>query len=274
MAGDLKMITSHVAKCPCGSCGGHIEFPAEHAGTTVKCPHCGNETLLFIPQPSAPNRRLRACRSCGKEVSVDAEVCPHCGAAFVSRKRHGVFYYVFWSLVSLLFLAVAIPAALVIFGVGLYNFTTARQDAQGRASGTTAAPAAGTLRAEDETLEYRKHSIQLYDFVARYHDSVLDGRVPGVSFKLRNLGARTLDEVEVTVYFKDSRGITIAEEKYFPVLVSDFGLESNKPLKPNYIWQLESGKFYTAKSVPSEWQEGSATAEVTEIRFAKTGTGE
>ena len=101
-------------------------------------------------------------------------------------------------------------------------------------------------------------------------DAVLDGRVPGVRFKLRNKGDKTLDKVKVVVLFKDAFGAVIAEQDYHPVLVSEYSFSGdNKPLKPGYIWQMEQGKFYKAKSVPSEWKEGSAEAKITEIRFAK-----
>ncbi|MEK7706472.1 MAG: hypothetical protein AAB380_00545 [Verrucomicrobiota bacterium] len=35
----------------CGVCGGQIEFPAEAAGTTAECPHCGKPTELFLAVP-------------------------------------------------------------------------------------------------------------------------------------------------------------------------------------------------------------------------------
>lgn len=35
--------------CSCGTCSGHIEFEAERAGETVQCPHCGIDTLLYVP---------------------------------------------------------------------------------------------------------------------------------------------------------------------------------------------------------------------------------
>ena len=35
--------------CRCRHCDGGIEFDASQAGETVACPHCGLETLLFIP---------------------------------------------------------------------------------------------------------------------------------------------------------------------------------------------------------------------------------
>lgn len=117
---------------------------------------------------------------------------------------------------------------------------------------------------------YIAEHLELYDVSAKYMDSLLDGRVAGVLFKLRNKGERSLAKVEVTVYFKDQNGSVIAEEEYIPVLVSEFSFSGdNKPLKPGYVWQMEKGKFYAAKSVPSEWKEGSVAASITEIRFTE-----
>lgn len=75
--------------------------------------------------------------------------------------------------------------------------------------------------------------------------------------------------VKVTVHFKDASGAVIHEEDYSPVLVSDFSFGDNKPLKAGYVWQMESGKFYAAKSVPSEWREGSVEARISDVRFSK-----
>ncbi len=110
--------------------------------------------------------------------------------------------------------------------------------------------------------------VELYNLTARYYQTFRDDRVPGVEFKLRNNGDRTLKCVEVTVYFKDSEGKIITEEIYNPVLVSRYSIgRDNRPLRPNYIWQLERGKFYQAKSVPSEWQDGAVSAQITDIEF-------
>src|ERR1035437_8461607 len=63
-----------IAKCPCDHCGKNIEFATEEflSGSSVACPHCGNETFLSVspkpktsasslpklptPKPSAPAR--------------------------------------------------------------------------------------------------------------------------------------------------------------------------------------------------------------------------
>jgi tetratricopeptide (TPR) repeat protein len=112
-------------------------------------------------------------------------------------------------------------------------------------------------------------NIELYDFDARYFEAILDGQTPGVTFKLRNNGNRALSEVKVTVFFRDRNNKVIYEDNYYPVNSSSWSSDSNKPLKPGYIWQMERGKFYTAKSVPDEWQEGNAVARIVDIEFEK-----
>ncbi|MDQ0194926.1 hypothetical protein [Paenibacillus wynnii] len=112
--------------------------------------------------------------------------------------------------------------------------------------------------------EYINNLIQVYEFKAKYFDSLLDGKVPGVTFKIKNKGNKTLSEIEVTVYFKDANGNNIAEESYLPVNDMDFDY---KELKPNYTFQLDSDHFYTSKTVPKEWKAGNAEIKVTQIKF-------
>jgi hypothetical protein len=136
---------------------------------------------------------------------------------------------------------------------------------------TNAADAARSATSEGPTAEeaaYVKDNLRLYDLHAKYFDSMLDGRVPGVDFKIQNNGNRTLNKVTVRVVFYDAGGNAISEEEYTPVLVSEYSIGDNTPLRPHYIWQQESDKFYEAKNVPSEWAEGKASATVTEIEFA------
>lgn len=121
---------------------------------------------------------------------------------------------------------------------------------------------------QKEKNEYIAQNLTLYDLEARYRQSLLDGRVPGVTFKIKNKGNRTLNEVKVRVVFQDAAGKNIAEEEYYPVLVSESGFGSdNKPLRPNYVWSGKSDEFYTAKSLPSEWKSGAATASIVDIEF-------
>jgi len=111
--------------------------------------------------------------------------------------------------------------------------------------------------------------LKLYDLETGLYDTYLDKRVPGVKFKLKNEGDQALIRVEVTVYFKDAAGATIYEESFVPVSVNSFRLENRGPLRPGYIWELERGKFYTAKSVPTEWKPGAAEARITDLEFSE-----
>lgn len=125
-----------------------------------------------------------------------------------------------------------------------------------------------TSTANAEQAAYIRDHLKIYDLEGRYFDSILDGRVPGVDFKIKNDGNRTLNKVMVRVVFYDAQGKPIAEEEYSPVFVTSSGFgDDNKPLRPNYIWKQEQGQFYTAKRVPSEWKTGKVTATVTEIEF-------
>jgi hypothetical protein len=123
-----------LVKCLCNNCSGHLEFESSEAGQRVDCPHCGMETVLYVPQaplpqqqPIAPpppiplptkavNPNLRRCADCGKDVSIRAESCPNCGAAFVRRKKHGVFFYVFWGVISLIVTGVILTLGLLMLG--------------------------------------------------------------------------------------------------------------------------------------------------------------
>lgn len=123
-----------------------------------------------------------------------------------------------------------------------------------------------------EEARYISDSLRLYGFEAKYYDSLLDGRVPGVDFKIKNEGSRTINGLTIKVVFFDANDQPIAEELYYPVNVGGFGMgNEDRPLRPNYIWQQESDRFYTAKNVPSEWREGNARATITDIEFDPAG---
>ncbi len=156
-------------------------------------------------------------------------------------------------------------SALVLSGCkksdGVSEETSLNQDIQADASDISSI--------DSDEMKYIKN-IEIYDVNARYMDSLLDGRVPGVTFKIKNNGDRTLHTVEVRIIFKDKDGNAIDEVEYSPVLYiedSSIALSNNKPLRPGYIWQNERGSFYSAKSVPSEWEAGSVEASVIAIEF-------
>ena len=131
----------------------------------------------------------------------------------------------------------------------------------------------GLKESEDEIQKIKEKNtyiknVKLYKFKAKYYETYSRKKTPGVNFKIKNEGNRTLNEVQVTIYFMDSDGSVIHETKFHPILDSTYSFgKNNAPLKPNYIWQLERGKFYSVDTVPSEWKEGAASAKVTNIEF-------
>lgn len=85
------------AVCTCNTCSGKIEFESANTGQTVQCPHCGMDTVLFIPQvsprlqpiPAAPvlASNLIKCPDCGNEISRLADACPKCGRPIMAEAR-------------------------------------------------------------------------------------------------------------------------------------------------------------------------------------------
>jgi len=54
-----RMSETKFLKCGCEHCGGHIEYPAEAAGSTTECPHCKWQTTLTVEAPSVGAREPR-----------------------------------------------------------------------------------------------------------------------------------------------------------------------------------------------------------------------
>jgi len=162
---------------------------------------------------------------------------------------------------------------LLKYGIPLYEISPVGKSTNDKievAKKTDGKQAETDIKKEMETAvekEYINNYLELYDFKASMVQSILDGKIPGVVFKLKNKGDKTLDEVVVTVYFKDGENKTIAEETYYPINTQSTFDKNHGPLKPGYIWQLEPRKFYQAKSVPSEWKPGNAESKITSIHF-------
>ena len=111
-------------------------------------------------------------------------------------------------------------------------------------------------------------NIQITDWTVTTINTYSEDDVPAIRFGLKNNSDKTLDKVEVTVFFYDKENNIIFEEDYLPVLVSEYSYGSNnKPLKPNYIWRQEPNKYYTISELKgSEWS-GKASAKITDIRI-------
>ncbi len=135
-------------------------------------------------------------------------------------------------------------------------------------SGESVLADAQSAKSDAEQAAYIRDHLKIYDFTAKIYDSMLDGEVPGVDFKIKNNGNRTITHLTVKVIFLDEHNKPIAEETFNPIAVGSITMgNEDKPLRPNYIWQNEADRFYSAKSVPNEWKPGNAQATITEIEF-------
>ena len=116
----------------------------------------------------------------------------------------------------------------------------------------------------DYQKEYIKNKIKLFELEAKvYNKSEYNQKgTPGVKFSIKNLGDRTLSEIEVIVYFLDKNGLAFAEEKFFPV--SNYG--GYKSLKPNYTYRLREGTFNAITNLGNEWS-GKIKIEISNIEF-------
>jgi hypothetical protein len=84
------MSNPEFVKGACRRCGGHIEFPAAAAGSTVPCPHCGQPTALAPTGPlpvQAPDRAVTSRRAwLGVTVAV-LVAAASVTAAFLWKQR-------------------------------------------------------------------------------------------------------------------------------------------------------------------------------------------
>lgn len=89
---------------------------------------------------------------------------------------------------------------------------------------------------------------------------------PGVFGEIKNNGDRTLDKIEITVYYLDSQGNPVSEKTFTPVNegAQTYGMSDASALKPRY-----GRKFgYEAKEAPSDWSK-KVNVQVTKVQFAK-----
>jgi uncharacterized protein YbjQ (UPF0145 family)/DNA-directed RNA polymerase subunit RPC12/RpoP len=94
--------------CTCNTCSGLIEFDENlnPNGTTIQCPHCGIETILFNPEsnaladvtatPTDPAEIFFSCPKCKRPMSGDKSLlgekvnCPDCGEPFILSTKNSV----------------------------------------------------------------------------------------------------------------------------------------------------------------------------------------
>lgn len=134
---------------------------------------------------------------------------------------------------------------------------------------------AGIENVKEEMHEFTEKNnymdkVVITEFEAKRIDTYTEENVPAVRLSLKNEGSKSLDRVKVVVYFQNEKGITIFEEEYNPVLVSEYSFgDRNQPLKAGYVKEMGKGKYYTLDTPLSDWAEGKAVAQVVDIEFSK-----
>jgi hypothetical protein len=87
---------------------------------------------------------------------------------------------------------------------------------------------------------------------------------PGLFATLTNKGNRTLNQVEVTVYFYNKKGAIVSEKKLYPVSVSKYRPgRDNDPLKPQ---KSKKVAYLVKEFAPPSWA-GKVQMRVTDIIF-------
>lgn len=85
---------------------------------------------------------------------------------------------------------------------------------------------------------------------------------PGVFATLLNKGNRTLNELEITIYFYNRQGAIVSEKKLYPVSVSKYRPgRDNDPLGPNGVKKVG---YLVKKFAPASWA-GKVQMRVTHI---------
>jgi len=132
--------------------------------------------------------------------------------------------------------------------------------------------ATDTPSVETEEARHRKEvqeylpNVKLYALRGGYGKGTLscyNKPCPTYRGKIKNEGNRTLTRVEITAYFPDAEGNIIYEDSSSPVLVADFSVGDNTPLKPNYIREFG----YVVEDCPSECKPRKVRIEITDLAF-------
>ncbi len=85
---------------------------------------------------------------------------------------------------------------------------------------------------------------------------------PGIFATLLNKGNRTLNELEITIYFYNRQGAIVSEKKLYPVSVSKYRAgRDNDPLRPNGVKKVG---YLVKEFAPASWA-GKVQMRVTHI---------
>ncbi len=112
--------------------------------------------------------------------------------------------------------------------------------------------------------------ISIYGAEAKRINTFLEGEKLGIRCNLKNNSNKTLNKVEVTAYFKNKSGEIIFEERWLPVLVSQYNfIGNNEPLKPNRIYEMKIGNYHCLDGELRDAVLNKTEFKVTDVEFGK-----
>lgn len=116
---------------------------------------------------------------------------------------------------------------------------------------------------------YTDHFIKIFDLQSQIYNSLGDGNIPGCTFKIKNLGNKTITDLEVTAYYVGKNGKVIGQESYLIIGSSnDITNPDYVTLKPDYTYMQDSQSFWSAKSVnASDWDVGNVKIKITTLQL-------
>lgn len=120
----------------------------------------------------------------------------------------------------------------------------------------------------EEKRNYIENHLDIFEVKADWIDTFSDKHVPAIRYAVKNNGTETLTKIKVVVYFLDESGVPFQEEDYLPVFVTDSITNDNSPLKPNYTYRMDKGRWMTVPNLGDEWS-GKIEIKISDVEFAK-----
>jgi|SRR6266850_5443663 len=185
-------------------------------------------------------------------------LAPICAVVELLAKKLNLGYYLLLPALGLV--------GIGYVGLALLGHVASQRVPTSSGDGTTSPPASRSGQRLAPSAKAPETNAYLSKVIVRnisVGKSVLDKL--GVWGEVKNTGDRSLDKVEITIFFLNREGRRIHEKTYHPVLVSEFSFgDSNGPLKPGYAQKFG----VKADDAPSEWA-NKVEIEVTDVRFSK-----
>jgi|SRR5574344_67247 hypothetical protein len=126
------------------------------------------------------------------------------------------------------------------------------------------------LTLQEQLKKYQKE-VAVIDFQAQRINTAKKDNLPGVHFNLKNNGNKTLNYVEVTVYFLNKYEKPF-DEASFVLVDSSLGFSFENdiaiPLRAHDTKKMGEGNFFVVNKPLKEWT-GQAVYHVTQVKFSQ-----